>query len=248
MSGRNESMLRAGVGLIAVLGLTVGLSGLGQAGGFYAWGSTQFDCEDSNLVCQAWHAADPDAPGEGDSLLPGLNVASYNTGDAELGCNEQVDGTVICAHRYETATAGDHHVLAIRNADWSADGTFNAGGVIFDGGLADKHASNGGTVDLDLPVGVWEVDVTIVDDSGKEVGGFFCSDSDGNGLCAENTSEEAQALCNSSPIFGTVDTSEFHSAIVFIDGPNFQTMDCPGTTNLEGGSSGIVELKLTPVS
>jgi len=234
-------MKHMGKGIVAAVTilLALGFAGPSSAGGAYSWKSTAYDCS-KGVVCTVWDAADV-PPGTIDG------IRALNWGATVGGCTPTATG-FSCIERYETAVGGDHSVLAFLHDSRSADGTFNVGGVFWDGPLSMGHAAAAeGTPDLDLPDGLWKVRVNIVDDSGARIGGFFCTDNDGDELCAEASGELAQAVCGSANVFKPMDTASLFRTVVFVDGPTFQTMDCPGSTDVIGGTSGTIELVLTRI-
>lgn len=217
-----------------------------QAGGAYSWDSVQFDCQAGTVgaelviakgACEVWDLAD--VPSDS-------NHAFGNSGTSAGGCVANALGGYTCEERYETALGGDHIVVAFLHHPRAADGTYNVGGVFWHGALSDDHEGRGGTTLLDLPEGLWKVRVTIIDDEGGRIGGFFCTDNDVDDLCAENEGELAQAVCGSSNIFKPMDSTQIARAVVFVDGPTFQTMDCPGSEDYLGGTSGVIRLDLVP--
>lgn len=139
-----------------------------------------------------------------------------------------------------------------------ADGHFDFGGVIYDGGRSPNHHNNGGNPDRDLPAspGTFFDEKVYANDAvfGQNVGVFWCEDVDGNGLCGEGNasgkSEPAVFFCGHTDL-GSVDTSSFVWAGYYVVGPVFQQQDCGGSlttaTNPIGGTWGTISIWLTPI-
>lgn len=172
-------------------------------------------------------------------------------------------GSFHCFSQYEAGS----DVLSLRvscdqlpAALCPADGHFDFGGVMYDGGRSSDHAINGGDSARDLPVFTTGPGGSVFDEKiyvhdavfGQNVGVFYCQDVDGDGLCGEGNltqpgpSEPAVLFCGHVDL-GPIDTSTFVWAGYYIVGPLFQQRDCPGSTNLVGATTGTLSIWLTPV-
>jgi hypothetical protein len=173
-------------------------------------------------------------------------------------------GTFHCFSTYE----GPSDILTLRvSCDQlpktlcPADGHFDFGGVVYDGGRSPNHAINGGDPDRDLPVSFTTFEFfdekVYINDAvfGQNVGGFYCQDVNGNGLCGEGAirtptgeqhSEPAVLFCGHTDL-GPIDTRSFVWAGYYVVGPLFQQRDCPDGGNLVGGSVGSISIWLAPV-
>lgn len=191
------------------------------------------------------------------AAAPLLGASSAQTHEKEY-C--QFGGTAFhCFSTYELSS----DVLALRlscnptGQDFIGcplpDGNLDTGGVLYDGGRSPDHKQNGGDSDRDLPLGVFDESIYINDLLwGQNVGGFYCTDADGDGLCGEprelgGEGEFAVLFCGHTQIPGQIDTRNFFFSAYYIVGPLFQSRNCDHGGNLIGGTIGSLSIWLTPV-
>jgi hypothetical protein len=184
----------------------------------------------------------------------------FGGGAAQTGEYCQFGGTAFhCFSTYEFSSdalalrlgcnLGPGQVATFDGCPLGTDGHLDVGGVLYDGGRSPNHARNGGNPDRDLPLGVFDETVYINDlVFGQNVGGFYCTDANGNRLCGEPgvEGEFAVLFCGHTKIPGQIDTSKFFYSAYYVVGPLFQGRDCPQGGNPIGGTTGSLSIWLTP--
>lgn len=132
---------------------------------------------------------------------------------------------------YESAAGGDFVLTSAEGpAMMTMDGTWDVGGVVI---TADQ-----------VPAGAYSASASVHDDLLVGIGGWLCTDNNADNIfCDQEIGEVAAPFCgNSGSVSLPVD--QWDQIAVFVDGPVFQPVDCQGTANPLGGTSGSVRLNV----